>query len=299
MENHQNILKLLCRVCGKKPKTYTHKKNSDACNSLLITAFGIDVRSESQEVYPTLVCNNCYLSMKRIKISKESGVALKSQLSLSHWFPHSNESCPVCDGGGSNNQKKSVVRTGRPPNNDIVHLSREIMREINKINPRKYSDLPLQRLHFIPTPILPSLLCRICNCVPNRPLELLPCHHLICISCISKITETQILTCPCTESSERPQVVGPHPVVSQLLDSLKLSCPKGCGQVITLQDLQEHSCARRNLTPLLSQITVQELLDSEPGSAVEQYAMGLLTERFLTRGTVTYKTSSGKVRTIN
>lgn len=72
-----------------------HRKDSNPVKSLLLAAFGVDIANESEEVYPHLVCNNCYLSMKRIQKSQEMGVALNSSLSLSSWSPHS-ESCSIC-----------------------------------------------------------------------------------------------------------------------------------------------------------------------------------------------------------
>ena len=236
--------------------------------------------------------------MNRIKRSKESGVALKSQLTLSSWLPHSDEACPVCDSEPTSQRLAGTRRglVGRPRNDDVTHLSREVMRAVNNINPPQYSHLPLERAHFVPIPIIPRLVCQHCNCVPNRPIELLPCHHLMCVSCIATITETHILTCSC--SPVETEVVEPHPVVIQLLQSLLLNCPKGCGQVITLQDLLQHNCVRK-YPPPLNQITVQHLLDSPPGSAVEQQAMGLLVEKFLpSGGSVTYKSSSGKVHAL-
>lgn len=77
MDEHQSRLTLLCRVCGKSPKTYMHRKDSNACKALMLAAFGVDVGNESTEIYPHLVCNHCYLSMKRIKKSKETVVVLK------------------------------------------------------------------------------------------------------------------------------------------------------------------------------------------------------------------------------
>lgn len=180
MADHQNRLKNMCRVCGKRPKKYSHNKESDACKSLLLGSFGIDVKSEPKEVYPHLVCNNCYLSMQRINRSKESGIALKSHLTLSSWLPHCDESCLVCDGKMTNDRHQSlaVEGRGRPRNDDITHLSRNTMRAVNSINPPQYSDLSLDRSFFLQVPILSSLLCQHCNCIPNRPLELQPCHHL-------------------------------------------------------------------------------------------------------------------------
>lgn len=300
MEQHKKNLENLCRVCAKKGKKYTFNKNSDACKALLLAAFGVDVDSEAEEVYPTYVCSNCYKSMKRIKQSKESGVILKSHLSISTWLPHT-ESCLICNyessrGGRPPKRKLSGHGTGRPRDDDISHLSREIMRAVNNINPPQYSNIPLQASHFFPTPTLPSLLCQHCRSIPNRPIELLPCHHLICISCIMKITETRILTCMC--SPAEITVTTPHPVVLQLLSSLLLNCPQLCGQVIELKGLLQHlesNCSTTDIPPL-SQVTVQQLVDSPPGSAVEQHSMGLLVEKFIPpSGSVTYKSAVGKV----
>lgn len=273
-----------------------HKKDSHACKSLLKATLGVDVDSEPKEIFPVLVCNNCYRSMQRIQSSKESGMVLSTQLRLSSWVPHS-ESCPVCYcDNGSDKHKRRRSGTGRPCSNDISHLSREVMRVVNNINPRQYSNLPLQRSHFLPTPNIQSLLCKHCLCIPNRPLELLPCRHLVCISCITRITKTNILTCAC--SPIESQVVEPHPVVTELLGSLLLTCPGGCGQIIALGHLLEHqqsNCAMGNI-PLLSQINIQQLVDSPPGSEVEQHVMGLLVEKFIpSSGSITYKSSNGRV----
>lgn len=131
MEEHLSRVKILCRVCGKNPKSYMHRKISDKVKPLLLSAFGVDVSNEPAEIYPSLVCNHCYLSlsMQRIAKSKETGVVSKSQLALSSWLPHSDtEYCSVCHGDVSEKQKKSgSVGRGRPLNTDISHLSRTIL----------------------------------------------------------------------------------------------------------------------------------------------------------------------------
>lgn len=276
-----------------------HRKNSDACKSLILAAFGVDMASESKEVYPQLVCNNCYLSMKRIQKSKETGVTMKSNLSLSSWLPHS-ESCPVCTSDPISERHKKFVGSGRPRNDDICHLSREVMRAVNTINPPEYNKLPLKSTYFLPTHILPSVLCQHCSHIPNRPLELLPCHHLICISCIARITETQVLTCSC--SSVECQVIEPHPLVIRVLDTLLLNCPGECGQIVPLKNLQQHQhveCARISQPPL-SLLTMQQVIDSPQNSAVVEYCMGVLVEKFIpTAGSASFRSpSTGKVNNV-
>ena len=95
-----------------------------------------------KEVYPHLVCNKCYLAMKRIEKSKESGIVLNSRLSLSSWLPHSDESCLVCRGETQSNDQCRKSTSGRPRNDDITHLSRKIMKAVNNINPPSTATFP-------------------------------------------------------------------------------------------------------------------------------------------------------------
>ena len=71
MEAHKEHLKILCRVCCKRPKGYVHKKISEACQSLLSSELGIvDVLSESED------------------IQKQEGVIRATNLTLHVWQPH-------------------------------------------------------------------------------------------------------------------------------------------------------------------------------------------------------------------
>ena len=67
MEQHTKLLKNRCRVCGNKPRGYVHNKQSKACGSLLSTLLAIDVMSESEDIFPPVVCNSCYITLKKAK----------------------------------------------------------------------------------------------------------------------------------------------------------------------------------------------------------------------------------------
>lgn len=73
MEQHKEYLKIQCRVCGKKPKRYKHDKNSDACQGVLSSVLELDVSSESEYIYPPVVCNSCYLTLKEIEKANKRG----------------------------------------------------------------------------------------------------------------------------------------------------------------------------------------------------------------------------------
>ena len=302
MERHKTLLKTLCRVCGKRPKGYAHSKKSAICRSLLLFSFGLEVDGEPEDIYPTSICNSCFRSAQRIKSSKESGVLLESTLSVTSWLAHSDTpTCQICQpasGGGIGRPKKWKGK-GRTCDDDTSHRSRAIMRAANNIQPPQYCPFALEASLFLPTQSLPRLQCQMCQCIPNTPLELSPCRHLICYSCVRSMTECGTLTCKCDRKQlEGPDICLPHPVVLDLLGDLILTCPHNCGQVLQLQHLDAHLEANctTTVTPPLSDITVQQLLDLPSGSALETAALGKLVDKLVpSSGSFTLKSSTGKV----
>ena len=156
MEHHLSNLKKLCRICGLKLKSYSHDKKNETCKSLMSTSFGMDTTDEDEDIYPTSVCHNCYRTMQKIKKSVETRVAFNTDLKISTWVPH-HEFCNICY--GRNGGTKKVKSQGRPRNDDITHLSREMMRAVNTINPPKYTDLTLYSSLFLKSSFLDDLLC--------------------------------------------------------------------------------------------------------------------------------------------
>ena len=106
-------------------RKYKDNKKSDTCRSLLLFAFGVDITDEPEDIYPTLVCNNCYRTMQRISSAKSSGVPFNTSLTLSSWSAHS-QACQLCsqecESGGWPRKKK---HTGRPLAADVTHLARQ------------------------------------------------------------------------------------------------------------------------------------------------------------------------------
>lgn len=93
MEGHSKLIKNRCRVCARKPTGYMHKKLSTTCESLLSTLLKVDVRSESEEVFPPVVCNSCYLTLKK---AKEEGTDIALTTLITHtWEPHT-DLCQLC-----------------------------------------------------------------------------------------------------------------------------------------------------------------------------------------------------------
>ncbi len=158
MEAHKKHLNNLCRVCGKKPKGYIHKKISDACQSLLSSELGIHtVSSESESVYPPGVCNSCYLILKQ----KNKGEIRATNLMTHTWLPHDDE-CQICTapqstGGKPKRRKVTLEVKGRPNSTDTA---RAILSKVADLTIPRYADSPLATTSFLTNPMLADLTCR-------------------------------------------------------------------------------------------------------------------------------------------
>ena len=93
MEQHKKCLEKRCRVCGRKPIGYLHSKYSKKCDSLLSTLLNISVTTESEDIYPPVVCNSCYITLKKTKEADKNIVT--TALSTFAWEPQSDY-CQVC-----------------------------------------------------------------------------------------------------------------------------------------------------------------------------------------------------------
>jgi hypothetical protein len=140
-----------------------------------------------------------------------------------------------------------------------------MIHHLTTLNTPNYAQTPLNRSHFLTTPHLDDYACRLCQCIPNQPLQIFPCQHFLCMSCVRHLCGSEKdITCPCNELQE----LGAH------IDS-------GCTEV--------------HLPPP-SKVTVEQLLQLPPSSWLYTAIMGLVAEKItLTSTPVTLRSSSGKV----
>ena len=92
MEQHKNCIEKRCRLCGRKPKGYVHSKYSAKCESLLSTLLKISVAKESDDIFPPVVCNSCYITLKKAK--EDDADIVTTTICPFVWEPHSD----VCVG---------------------------------------------------------------------------------------------------------------------------------------------------------------------------------------------------------
>lgn len=298
MDQHTKILKNKCRVCGMKPSGYVHNKHSDACATLLSTLLDIEARSESEVIFPPVVCNSCYITLKKAK-EEGTDIAL-TPLRVRTWEPHT-DLCQLCMESPCVGRPKKK-RKGRPCEEDPTFQRRKIMRIVEDLGYPELVNLPLQKSMFLPSPFLDDLICHHCQCIPNQPVELATCRHYLCMQCI----KAGIVTCPCNEDTvlALDHFSKPSPLTLNLIGSLLVRCSKNCGEVMELRHLTAHisSNCEHTTVPSPSKTTVRQLLDREQGSKqslMEKHNMGLVAERLVPNsGHVTCRSSSGKVQEI-
>ena len=282
------MLKNRCRVCARKPTGYMHKKESPICQSLLSSLLNINATSEPEDVFPPVVCNSCYIVMKK---TKEEGIdfALTS-ITVHTWEPHS-DLCQLClespSGGRPKKRKK-----GRPSEDDPTYQRRKIARRLEELGTSELDPLP--RSLFLDCPYLDDLACHHCNHITSQPVEVATCRHHLCTSCIK-----DGVACPCGSGNTLhvDDLAEPSPVVLKIIGSLLLHCSNNCGEVMELRHLLTHlsSKCENTTVPSPSKISVRQLLDG-PQTFMQTHAMGLVAEKLVpSNGPVTCRSSSGKV----
>lgn len=296
MEQHLKNLKNRCRVCGRKLTSYMHSKQSTICEALLSTMLKIEPKSESEEIFPPVVCNSCYITLKKAN-DDGSDIAL-TNINIHTWKPHS-DSCQLCLDSPSGGRPKRK-RKGRPCDDDPTFQHRKILRRLEELTSDNTADLPLQRSLFLSSPHLDNLACHHCKCISPLPVELTSCRHLLCRKCIR---DEHITTCPCNSETtiQVDHLNKPSPIVLNLINSQLVHCSSNCGEVMELKHLTAHlsSNCESTTVPSPSKLTVRQLLDlnkEDKPSLMEIQAMGVVTKGLVpTSGHVTCRSSSGKV----
>ena len=163
-----------------------------------------------------------------------------------------------------------------------------------------YAHTPIQKVHFLTTPYLDDLSCKICGCVPNQPLQIITCQHFVCMSCVQDLCGCgKEITCPCNgRIVYGDEICLPSNLLLKQFGNLLLHCTKGCGQVVELQHLTAHIdsvCVDVNVPPP-SKVTVEQLVQLQPSSQLYTAIMGLVAEKMIPASApVTLRSSTGKV----
>ena len=295
MEGHKKHLQTLCRICGNK-RVLTHDKNSKLCTVALLSVFDIDVREESGLFFPPLICHCCDSTVMQLHRAQEEKHFRETSLVPQTWIPHS-DCCQLCDNASEplRGRPKKRKAQGRSSDDDTHYHNRKLLHHPT------YRDSKLHPSRFLKSPHLDHLTCKICSSIPNQPLQILSCGHLLCLSCTEHLLNQNetALACPCSNTVISMTELGvPSQLSLQILESLMLSCDRGCGQILELQHLRRHINSKCTDTPIPppAKITVEQLLDMGSTSRLQMHTMGLVAEKIIpSNGPVTLCSSTGKV----
>ena len=99
MDNHQNILEKLCRLCGTTIKVndkYTLIKEVHHYTHEIKALFEYDVRCDNLYIHPKGICSLCRRKMDRCKKALGNGEKISTQQKIIPFQEHS-DICLVCD----------------------------------------------------------------------------------------------------------------------------------------------------------------------------------------------------------
>lgn len=302
MEDHQRHLRSLCRVCAGKlgrvsyscTDCATEQGSSTSHSKLLRLCLGCNIELDDPQIHPPRFCNSCYLSMKRVRESKENGTVNRTSLKLFEWSMHQVEGCTTCE------LVQQRRRGGRPPKKPKIPklcptLLAQHIRAIAGAQHR--CSLPLETSRFFPPAAsthlsIDDFVCKHCKNVVNGPVEL-PCKENICSECCIDLLRSNIndLTCLCCKQQHPltpPTFQAPSPLTAKLLNQLVIRCDRRlCTKTVHLQDLKEHiesGCSSKCTTAASATLTVEQILDQPigiPPTRVEVETAGYLVRKII------------------
>ena len=289
-EYHSKKLEKCCRVCAKvrSGKSYFH--SCSGSHDMLLKAFGIDVSKDDEHVHPPSCCHTCHVTAQRLS----AGGTAESGVHVYQWLAHMDVDCEVCNkfmAQSKGGRQKKTKKCGRPNSES----SKGIANSVLKNAPKSWrGSQPLHVARFLPPSTslsLPDLLCVVCHCIVDRPVET-PCRKMVCAHCISGLVleaDVSAMQCPCCPESHNITSSCFPPasdVVLKVMGALLVHCDNPlCSSVVELKRLKEHvdsGCQKHAATFSPSKLTVEQILSrplQSPPTATEQKAAASVVKR--------------------
>ena len=109
--------------------------------SLLSTLLNISVTTESDDIFPSVVCNSCYITVKKAKAN-----ILTSTIYQFAWEAH-NDFCEICleVGGDSSGGRLKRKRKRRPRDDEPTFQRRKVMERISDLDSPEFANFPLDK----------------------------------------------------------------------------------------------------------------------------------------------------------
>ncbi len=247
---HLKALESLCRICGTLLASHKVTHSCAKYPAHLALAFCINVASDTHNIHPARMCNNCYRTMSRHESRQKTGTSYASSTEVVEWQQHET-TCSTCslyiNKKKGDRPRKQAKNRGRPPSTQGPHLTGdELKHHIAEISGESLQcKEPLHPDRFTSFVGITTLLCSACGNVVDRPVEM-KCGHIACAACLIDRQSSLLLKCPgCSHQlCCHEDVKQVSPVVMNILRELQVHCDNhhlGCQVVIPLQGLRDHS----------------------------------------------------------
>ena len=253
---HLNILRKLCRCCGKR---LTHKAQdtrklveASSCRKEISLIFGVNTWEDSSDTHPRYICLNCSRKVRHLQAGTRDYKTPDTP--AVDWTKHTrNKRCKICDLYHTNSktgpQPKS--RAATKPISAVV----ELPFNISSSNIFEHLSQTTQDVLLESSPNLEVFgrkadehsvfICSICQCIISKPSVQTPCEHYFCAVCLSsyfKFNRSTLLKCPsCMSQIQFTDIRESPRILNVQLQNLDVACGL-CGVIGRLQSLAAHSC---------------------------------------------------------
>ena len=287
MEQHQEYLNRLCRVCGRYSGSQRNREPVYKCSeysSELSRVFEINIAKDLDTVHPSNFCKPCHIVVHTyMKALNEGKVYKYSTVLFSGWGPHLEDRCSTCE------HVKSLQLGGRPKRK--AGSGRPSIKDINTVISHLECIAPYPLVPY--TSIMPTALdkqlsvnaeCPLCLMLLNSPVELINCGAVVCFQCCCLWLETSgTLSCPCCyEQPLSVSMVRPASnFVQDALRKIRVIC-MNCARPLELGHYEHHlnsGCSYLPIESAIEGILLQP--ESAPLSSIESALQANLVRRSL------------------
>ncbi|XP_066931553.1 uncharacterized protein [Clytia hemisphaerica] len=251
----------LCRFCGyhltdQAMFLYSSVSMRLAKFTSLIPS-SIDVSEDSEEIHPRSLCHKCKSDLNNV-LKRDSTVPNK----FIEWPIHTSK-CMTCLLNTNGERVKPVGRpekkkaTGKP--SIVSAWIREFSKELLNMYPPSLISTELPSPSLFDEKMNPNLnlcICLLCFKLLDQPVLNIHCQHVVCSKCLLmrieglKLCEIKCPLCPTVKEWEFLKDIPlgknsfvPAIITMQIIESLKVTCEKGRGQVFGINELcqkEEH-----------------------------------------------------------
>ena len=240
---HLEEIQKHCRVCGRRLKHFRVSYSCQKRSEELSQAFGLTISDDMPDTHPASFCHGCYTVLMRSQKARAADKQYAPSLEVFSWAQHMVDGqCTIYEhlsGTAAGGRRAKKRRSGCPPLISVTSA-------INHL----YTTAPASffpTAHSLPRVSIPSstnlvqegdLLCQLCSTLVDRPVHLMMCNNLVCMTCLCRALEEAVeFRCPCCDEEhihDNSTMIPPAPVVMKVLGSFLVSCDICHGSILTV-----------------------------------------------------------------